>query len=469
MTRLFLNTIKLLPIFLLIHSPNIFSAQIGAIDSGVDFEHQDLVAHTWTNVGDATADGKDNDSNGYIDDIHGWNFAEANNKVFDESYKGKFSPDVKTYFELQQKVLEGTASAAEKTWIEEKRKNQTFVKELMTFGSYVHGTHVAGIAAKSAPLAKILAAKIIPTEVALWSFSRMITSLDIQVLQPNDFIEDVFMNGTLALLAGQQAQALSAVGQYMAKTEMKVANCSFGTSMEQAKMIVSAIGKTIFQRDLKEDEIQTYSKYFLNQVIEKGAKFVQQADKTLFVMASGNDGTDNDKFPVFPANLKYHNTITVAATNGHSKLASFSNYGSTQVEIAAPGVGIVSSIPGSERLPLSGTSQAAPYISNIAGRVFDLNPQLTLVEVKKILMLTVDKKLFLEGKVVSGGIANVDRAIKAAQLSTSMSIDQAIARAKSEIPDTQLEEASLSSKESDTNRGDDGIPIPLPSLFKIID
>ena len=78
------------------------------------------------------------------------------------------------------------------------------------------------------------------------------------------------------------------------------------------------------------------------------------------------DGTDNDQIPAAPANIKSDNTIAVAATLDRVRLASFSNFGESMVDIAAPGVGIKSLIPGGQEVQLSGTSQAAPYITNIA-------------------------------------------------------------------------------------------------------
>src|SRR5690606_10906985 len=114
------------------------------------------------------------------------------------------------------------------------------------------------------------------------------------------------------------------------------------------------------------------------------------APNTLFVLAAGNDGMDNDRFPTAPANVKLDNAITVAATMNNEDLASFSNYGARMVDVAAPGVGILSSVPGNDRLHLSGTSQAAPYVSNVAGRIVDANLALRPAQIRTILMETVD-------------------------------------------------------------------------------
>jgi hypothetical protein len=77
-----------------------------------------------------------------------------------------------------------------------------------------------------------------------------------------------------------------------------------------------------------------------------GKKWISSSPDTLFVIAAGNDGADNDAFPTFPANIRIQNAITVAASNGNNSLAGFSNYGTLSVDLAAPGVAIVSQSTG---------------------------------------------------------------------------------------------------------------------------
>jgi hypothetical protein len=104
--------------------------------------------------------------------------------------------------------------------------------------------------------------------------------------------------------------------------------------------------------------------------------------------------------------------------------------------VAAPGVGILSSIPGDTHLTLSGTSQATPYVTNIAGKIRDAGPNLTIPQVKELLMRTVDHKDFLQGKVVSGGIVNGGRAVRAAELMVANhTMDESVGIARAEIPD----------------------------------
>ena len=437
---------------------------IGVVDSGTDLKHPMLKDHAWVNPGTTP---------GYTDDKNGWNFAENNNEIIDYSYLGKFSPDTTKYFEVQLRVIEGTATDEDKKWLEEKRKDQAFMKDLMTFANFAHGTHVAGIASRSAVEAHVMAAKIIPTEVKLPGprFNYQLMSLfdadtDADASNPMD---EMMMKLAMGMIADQQSKMLIKVGQYLNSTKMKVANCSFGTGGKQAEMVVKMIGKMMLQRDLTEAEVEKYSKMFMETVLDKGKAFATSSSGTLFVIAAGNDGADNDKMPVFPANLKLENTITVAATRGFDRLASFSNYGLTKVDIAAPGVGILSAIPGEATMVMSGTSQASPFVANVAGKIMDANPNLTLAQVKQILMSTVDKKDFLVGKIVSEGIANEERAVRAAHLSVSLGMDDAIKMAKAEVADVKMSLRKHYWKRvmvTGPDSGNDGQPVEMPSLFK---
>ena len=80
----------------------------------------------------------------------------------------------------------------------------------------------------------------------------------------------------------------------------------------------------------------------------------------VFVAAAGNTATNNDTTPEYPANDTASNVISVAASDKNDNLASFSNYGASKVDVAAPGVTIYSTLPGNMYGAYSGTSMAAP-------------------------------------------------------------------------------------------------------------
>ncbi|MBI2711925.1 MAG: S8 family serine peptidase [Bdellovibrio sp.] len=463
---------KLLPVSILaaaLASSAANAARIGVVDSGTDFKHPGIADQSWINPGGLPGDD-------FTDDTHGWNFAENNNQVLDYSLLGTFSPDTVKFFEIQLKILQGTATAEDKAWLAEKRKDPNFIKELSTFANFAHGTHVAGIVARTAEEAKVMAAKIIPTKPrqALARVSEILTEwlsmrlfelgLETPASSPAD---DMMMGMALGMIAERQVGMLKNVGKYVGVTQMQVANCSFGTGPAQGRMVAKLVGKMVLKRDISEEEAIKYGRTFMGLVIEKGAVFVSSAPKTLFVIAAGNDGSDNDKEPVFPANLRQENTITVAATRDFDSLATFSNYGITKVDIGAPGVGIISMIPGDGTMAMSGTSQASPFVANLAGKILDKNPNLTPAQVKQILMQTVDKKSFLAGKVVSEGTANEERAVRAAQLSNDMDLSAAILQAKTDVRSLRNNRRNSFGRIGEGQLRDDGIALPLPSLLDL--
>jgi len=263
----------------------------------------------------------------------------------------------------------------------------------------------------------------------------------------------------LKALAGQQAKALEPIGTYVGLEKARIANCSFGTSVAAVKTILPQLLKLVLRRDPTDDEVNTYSNFFVGQIVEASKVLVTTAPNTLFVIAAGNDGTSNDDLPTSPANIKMDNTISVAATLGYSKLASFSNFGEKMVEVAAPGVGIKSSIPGDQYLTVSGTSQASPFVANAAGLLIDANPNLSNSDLKRLLMETSDLKDFLKGKVYSRGIVNTPRAMRAAKLALSMQITDAVNAARVQIND--VNPGFISERQGE----EDAFVMPLPSLF----
>ena len=431
---------------------SVSAATIAVIDSGTDLSHVALKDVAWTNLNDVD-DAVDNDDNGYIDDVNGWNFAEGNNRLFDRKLVGTFSRDVYRFFEVQTKKLKGTATANDLDWVKTKTADPKFLSELQLFGNFVHGTHVAGIAAKDSSASRIMPLKLIPTK-APKPFGSVEKKGMVQAAEKATGF-DLKKKLVLLLidtLGSQQAQVFAPISAYLNLEGAQVANCSFGTGFAQAKALLTPLLSKVFGRELPDAELNEYASYFVRSVMKGvNASFIKPAENTLFVIAAGNDGTNNDEFPASPANVKAPNTISVAATNGYSAIASFSNFGTKMVDVAAPGVGILSAAPGGEGLYLSGTSQAAPFVANIAGQVFDANAKLSPGEVRQILMGTSDLKAFLMDKVASGGIVNGKRALFAAKASLSMPVSEAVSKSMREVRDFEsFQERSSFTSDEDT-------------------
>jgi subtilisin family serine protease len=134
---------------------------------------------------------------------------------------------------------------------------------------------------------------------------------------------------------------------------------------------------------------------------------------TLFVIAAGNDGNNNDipAQATFPCAYDLPNILCVGASRHDDNVASFSNYGATTVDVFAPGYGIYSTLPAGEYGWADGTSMATPHVAGAAALVLDAAPDLTPVEVKDVLMQTGDYKSAFGGRSVSGRRVNAKAAV----------------------------------------------------------
>jgi subtilisin family serine protease len=132
----------------------------------------------------------------------------------------------------------------------------------------------------------------------------------------------------------------------------------------------------------------------------------------LQVFASGNEGRNIENLPTYPASYTSPSILSVAASDTADARAGFSNFGSASVDLAAPGVGILSSYPSPLYRALSGTSMAAPHAAGAAALLVSYNPNLSAASLKATLMNTVDVLPQWNGVVKTGGRLNVARALQ---------------------------------------------------------
>jgi subtilisin family serine protease len=144
----------------------------------------------------------------------------------------------------------------------------------------------------------------------------------------------------------------------------------------------------------------------LRQVIQE----LDDAD-ILFVAAAGNSAVDADVTPEYPAAYELPNVISVAASDADDRLASFSNWGASAVDLAAPGVDILSTVPGNGYAELSGTSMAAPHVAGVAALIAAHRPGADARGIKSLITSLVDPMPALEGRVSSGGRLNAARVL----------------------------------------------------------
>ena len=149
----------------------------------------------------------------------------------------------------------------------------------------------------------------------------------------------------------------------------------------------------------------------------------------LLVCSAGNgkDHDNNDKTPNIPVDmdtdsLKFYpacypndNIISVANTTSSDQLDSTSNYGATTVDLGAPGSNIYSTIPGGSYDYKSGTSMASPQVAGVAALIQAYNPNMDALQIKQVILNSVDPVSALSGKCVSGGRLNAYKALQKTQ------------------------------------------------------
>lgn len=285
---------------------------VAVIDTGMDINHPDLNDNIWTNPDEIAGNDKDDDRNGYVDDVHGWDFRYEDNSVFDGG------------------------------------------------GQDTHGTLVAGMIA------------------AEGNNGIGVTGINWQAkIAPLKFIGADNLAYT--------SDAIEALA-YAVDEGIEISNNSWGGG---------GYSQTLFDA-------------------------IKRADAAghLFVAAAGNGGADlvgdnNDVAPFYPASYEIPNIISVAASNNVDRLTSFSNYGATSVDLAAPGTDIPCTVPGNGYSYCWGTSIATPHVAGAAALVKSQSPQLSDEGIKARLLESVDKKVSLQGKLVTGGRMNAAKALGA--------------------------------------------------------
>jgi subtilisin family serine protease len=141
---------------------------------------------------------------------------------------------------------------------------------------------------------------------------------------------------------------------------------------------------------------------------------IAAAPNVLFVVAAGNDGADNDATPSYPCNYALANVVCVAATDQQDRLADFSNYGASTVDLAAPGVSIASTWPGRRWTLLDGTSMATPHVTGAAVLALAANPGLDVAGLRAALLSSAASRPALSGKIATGARLNAASTVAAA-------------------------------------------------------
>lgn len=283
------------------------SVIVAVVDSGIRYTHEDLAGNLWTNPGEIAGNGKDDDGNRIVDDVHGMNAIDDSGDPLDDNG---------------------------------------------------HGTHVAGTIGGIGDNGK---------GVVGVAWTVQIMALKFMDSGGSGYVSD-------AIQCIDYARAHGA----------NVINASWG-GPDFSLSLQSAIDK------LRQDGI-------------------------IFVAAAGNDSTDNDNQPTYPACFDLDNIITVAASTRTDALADYSNYGANSVDLAAPGSSIYScwNQGDSSYAYSSGTSMATPHVTGAMALLKARFPDLSYRELIARLLDHVDPVSSFAGKCVTGGRLNLEKALGSA-------------------------------------------------------
>lgn len=444
---------------------------VAVIDSGIDLAHEDIEDVLWVNPGEKAGDGIDNDQNGFIDDVHGYNFLGESYheqleftrilrlKIGDEELQKKAKS------ELDSKLPEAEASLPQFQQIEQfvSMAHQSIQKKLgkeyyslLDLEKYEPQTaqeeQLVGILKQVLEMGEDIPSALADLKEGISYYESQLAynlNLDFDGRKPvgdNPYVlsDTKYGNGNPNIRDAEESHGTHVAGIIAAnRTNKKGVN-----GVAQSVKIMSI--RAVPDGDEYDKDIANAIRYAVDngaKVINAsfGKKFSPNAEwvyeslkyaaskDVLFVHAAGNDGLDLDNLqnPNFPndhlaknAPELVDNYLTVGAISpvyGSEMIASFSNYGKSNVDVFAPGDNIYSTMPGNDYDFQGGTSMAAPAVAGIAGLIRSYYPKLTASQVKKIIMesgiappieVTVgDKQKSLSDLCKSGKIVNLYNAL----------------------------------------------------------
>ncbi|MEP7381667.1 MAG: S8 family peptidase [Gemmatimonadota bacterium] len=460
---------------------------VAIIDGGIDTAHVDLKANLWSNPKEVAGNGKDDDGNGYVDDTRGWNYlggADGKNVDWDTleltreqvrcSKGGAAIPDASLKAHCVEVAREFTEKKTE--------SEQQAMQVRMMDGMYSRTVRILGtvLPADSLTAARVTALR--PTSDSVRAardlFLRMAESgIDAQAL--TDAREDV--DGRLKYGFNVDFNPRTVIGDDPNNpTERRYGNRDVtGPDAKHGSHVAGIIGavrgnnigidgiagsvrlmavRAVPNGDEHDKDIANAIRYAVDngaqiinmsfgkgfspekRVVDDAVKYAD-AHGVLMIHAAGNDGENlanggNFPTPVYLDGARAANWIEVGASSwkgGAALAAPFSNYGKTQVDVFAPGVDILSTIPGGGVARESGTSMAAPVVSGLAAVLMSYFPTLSAADVKQIIMDsatryadtivvrpgTEGEKVPFGSLSVTGGVVNLYAAVKAAIAKTN--------------------------------------------------
>ncbi|MGB0454502.1 MAG: S8 family serine peptidase, partial [Bacteriovoracaceae bacterium] len=360
------QSFTLIALVSLFYSSMGFSQSLAVLDTGIDDKHRDLISEL-LEVEDEV-NGIDDDGNGFIDDSYGWNFRDDSRiQTPMKPLPSDYASLIKGMNIIQKRAAGLKVPRTDTLWLRQKtrrRKGAKFFFRLGLVSKFSHGSHVAGIAIKESKTN----AEVISLQVLKGADLSPDKKEEDKI--PNDYpIENNYTDEEIAKKFEEMVKPdrWQREIKLMRSRGVRVANCSFGLSEAG---IVKWLKEFCYEEKIEcsAKRKQKLAKLYMKHHRSYTDKALVHANPDiLFVIAAGNSRSDNDISPTSPGQFEEDNQIRVAAWDQkNNQIAGFSNYGKTSVELAAPGVGIMSAAPGDKELMMSGTSMAAPYVSAAA-------------------------------------------------------------------------------------------------------
>ena len=390
---------------------------VAVIDSGVDIEHEDLQGKIWTNTKEIPGNKKDDDGNGYVDDVHGWNFlGNANGKNQDKARLEK-ARIVKKYGAKYEDIDAETLAYDP--------IHEMFVNAESSLNEDI---------GQFEPYRDMVGKGMFDKETEDYITDQLDYNLNINYDDrsligdnPDDFNDKYYGNGDVegpdALHGTHVAGIIGALR----------GNKKGGDGVADAVLIMSV--RTVPNGDEHDKDVANAIRY----AVDNGAKVINMSfgksfspyhDKVqeaieyavskdvLMIHAAGNDASDidyTDNFPKKPAfnfidtnNRKlFLNIGSNTKETGEELVSSFSNFGAMEVDVFAPGSEIYNSVPQSDYKNLQGTSMASPMVAGVAALLKSRFPQASMIEISDAITRTVTKHEQLTDKSITGGIVNV--------------------------------------------------------------
>jgi len=295
-------------------------------------------------------------------DPHGLAFDLHSNRVHGELYpmgdNAKRLPELKSQIkgilDIQASVDSPEATALKKQLAAlSPDQVKPFLEDLELFGNYAHGTHVAGIATEGNPYARILIARL---------------TFDYRIIPEKPTVEQ----------AKKDVIADQTYVDYFKQHGVRVVNMSWGGSLKDVEGALEKNG--VGNADERKKEAREIFDIGKNGLYDA----LKNAPDILFIASAGNSDNDVNFDEMVPSSFDLPNFVTVGAVDQAGDETSFTSFGKNVIAYA-DGFEVESYIPGGSRLKLSGTSMASPEVTNLAAKLFAMDPSLKPADVIELI------------------------------------------------------------------------------------